>query len=205
MNNKVDYLFPNEEYNPKTADFDRIKNYVDVSPTGCEGKAHERDILALKPEVIAPTELKRESVSMDDVSNFPKQKIVDLLESRPYEEGRYRPPSMPAYGGIFPTHVYLSRGKMYDWCSCGACQTGPFCDGQCKWVLTRNRPISFNVSESGYYKLCNCKMSANAPFCNGTHQHIWKWANKNHRGFWGIWGVISFWSTFGYWMFTFYR
>ena len=111
MNNKVDYLFPNEEYRPKTADMDKIKNYVDVSPTGCEGKAYERDIFALKSEVIAPTTLRRDSVSMDDVTNFPEQKQVDLLESRPYEEGRYRPPSMPAYGGIYPTHVYLSRGK----------------------------------------------------------------------------------------------
>ena len=55
MNNKVDYLFPNEDYKPKTADLQRIKNYVDVSPTGCEGKAYERDIFALKSEVIAPT------------------------------------------------------------------------------------------------------------------------------------------------------
>ena len=71
MNNKVDYLFPNEEYKPKTADLDKIKNYINVSPTGCEGKAYERDTMALKPEVIAPTVLKREKESMDDVSNFP--------------------------------------------------------------------------------------------------------------------------------------
>ena len=205
MNNKVDYLFPNEEFQAKTADLSKIKNYVDVSPTGCEGKSHERDIFALKPDRITPTEQRRETVSMDDVSNFPHQESVDMMESRPYEEGKYRPPSMPAYAGIFPAHVYLSRGKQYDWCACGASQIGPFCDGQCKWVLTRNRPVSFNVSESGYYKLCSCKMSANAPFCNGTHQHIWKWGNKNHRGFWGIWGVFAWWTTFGYWMFTFYR
>mgnify|MGYP007062868112 CR=1 FL=1 len=49
MNNKVDYLFPNEEYHPKTADLDKVKNYVHVDPTGCEGKAHERDIMALRP------------------------------------------------------------------------------------------------------------------------------------------------------------
>ena len=112
---------------------------------------------------------------------------------------------MPAYAGIFPTHYYLSRGKSYDWCSCGHSQINPMCDGQCKWIMTRCRPITFNVSESGYYKLCNCKMSSNAPFCNGTHQHLWKWANKNHRGFWSIWGVALFWSNFGYWMFSYYR
>ena len=36
---------------------------------------------------------------MDDVSNFPEQKSVELMESRVYEEGRYRPASMPAYAG----------------------------------------------------------------------------------------------------------
>ena len=95
---------------------------------------------------------------MDDVTNFPEQDVVDLAESRPYEEGRYRPPSMPAYAGIFPTHMFLSRGKSYDWCSCGHSQINPMCDGQCKWILTRCRPVTFNVSEAGYFKLCNCKL-----------------------------------------------
>ena len=30
MNNKVDYLFPNEEYKPKTADLEKVKHYVNV-------------------------------------------------------------------------------------------------------------------------------------------------------------------------------
>ena len=30
MNNKVDYLFPDEDYRPKTADMDKIKHYVNV-------------------------------------------------------------------------------------------------------------------------------------------------------------------------------
>ena len=168
-------------------------------------RAHERDIMMPEPEVLKPVELERKQQTMDDVTNFPHQKIVDLEESRPYEEGRYRPPSMPAYAGIFPTHMYLQKGKSYDWCSCGASQINPLCDGQCKWVVTRCRPVTFNVNQSGYYKLCNCKMSANSPFCNGTHQHIWKWGAKNHRGFWSIAGTSSFWITFGYWWLTFYK
>ena len=44
---------------------------------------------------------------MDDVTDFPEHRIIPLGESRPYEEGRYRPPSMPAYSGIYPTHMYL--------------------------------------------------------------------------------------------------
>ena len=30
MNNKVDYLFPNEEYKPKTADIEKVKHYINV-------------------------------------------------------------------------------------------------------------------------------------------------------------------------------
>lgn len=66
------------------------------SPTGCEMKAHERDVLTPAPIVMKPP-APREKVSMDDVTDFPEQKVVPLAESRPYEEGRYRPPSMPTY------------------------------------------------------------------------------------------------------------
>ena len=168
-------------------------------------EAHKRDVMTPEPVILKPSEKKRDKVTMEDVSDFPRQVVVDLAESRPYEEGRYRPPSMPSYAGIFPTHIYLNRGKSYDWCGCGHSQLNPFCDGQCKWIVTRCRPVSFNVSESGYYKLCNCKMSANAPFCNGTHQQVIRWAQKHHRGFWGLWGVAAFWGTFGYWSLTFYK
>ena len=167
-------------------------------------EAHKRDILTPAPKIVKPPP-QRERVSMDDVSDFPEQLIVAIPESRPYEEGKYRPASQPALGGIFPTHMYLHRGKVYDWCSCGHTQNAPLCDGQCKWVLTRLRPVTFNVSESGYYKLCNCKFSANAPFCNGTHQHVLKWAYKNHRGFWGVNLVALWWGTAIYWAFTFYK
>ena len=112
---------------------------------------------------------------------------------------------MPAFAGIYPTHMYLARGKKYSWCGCGHSQLNPICDGQCKWILTRCRPVEFNVSESGYYKLCNCKMSSNAPFCNGTHQQVMRWAYKNHRGFWGMTLVGTWWACVGYWMFTFYK
>ena len=110
-------------------------------------RAHERDIFMPDPVTLTPVEKFRKNPTMDDVTNFPQQKIVDLGESRPYEEGRYRPASLPAYAGIFPSHVYLQKGKAYDWCSCGASQLNPWCDGQCKWVITRLRPVTFNVSE----------------------------------------------------------
>ena len=142
---------------------------------------------------------------MDDITDFPQQKVVQLMESRPYQEGRYRPPSMPVFAGVFPTHIYLYRGKVYNWCACGSTEETPWCNGQCKWVTTRCRPVTFNVSESGHYKLCNCKLSSNAPFCNGTHHKLARWTHRTHKGFWGMWGVAFWWSTFGYWFFTFYK
>ena len=108
-------------------------------------KAHERDILQPAPQILKPP-APRDKVSMDDVTDFPEQRIVPLGESRPYEEGKYRPPSLPAFGGLYPTHMYLHRGKSYDWCSCGHTQMQPMCDGQCKWIVTRLRPVTFNVS-----------------------------------------------------------
>ena len=52
----------------------------------------------------------------------------------------------------------------------------------CNRLTTRNRPIYFNVSKSGYYSLCNCKMSSNSPFCNGTHATVFKYHFSTHRG-----------------------
>ena len=95
---------------------------------GCELKAHERDIVQPAPTILKPP-APRDRVSMDDVTDFPEQRIVGLPESRPYEEGRYRPASLPIYAGLFPTHMFLARGKAYDWCSCGMSQLNPFCDG----------------------------------------------------------------------------
>mgnify|MGYP001139110608 CR=1 FL=1 len=73
--------------------------------------ANDRDVMLDAPVILKPTVTKRKVETMDDVTNFPLQATIDLAESRPYEEGRYRPPSMPAYAGIFPTHMFLSRGK----------------------------------------------------------------------------------------------
>ena len=142
---------------------------------------------------------------MDDISNFPKQTTEPLQESYPYQEGSYRPASLPLYAGYYPINVYLYRGKKYDWCSCGHSWSNPFCNGQCKWVMTRNRPISFNVSESGYYKLCNCKSSANAPFCNGTHKLVYKWSMKTHRGFFHHGSYLLFFVVAGYWGVIWYQ
>jgi len=137
--------------------------------------------------------------SPDSVTTFPQTETVALPESFSYQEGSYRPPSLPVYAGYYPSHVYLYRAKKYDWCGCGHSWNNPFCNGQCKFVMTRNRPISFNVAESGYYKLCNCKMSANAPFCNGTHKLVYKWILKSNKGFLHATGYSMFFLVAAYW------
>lgn len=153
-----------------------------------------------EPKILKPNiEFKIDPFDMDAVSVFPQTEIVPLPESVPYPEGSYRPPSMPLFAGYYPINVYLYRGKKYDWCSCGHSWNNPFCNGQCKFVTTRCRPISFNVSESGYYKLCNCKLSANAPFCSNTHRLLYKWILKSNKGFFHVGGYSLFFICSGYW------
>merc|ERR1711976_543061 len=106
---------------------------------------------------------------------------------------------MGLVAGYYPISVYLHRGKKYDWCSCGHSWSNPFCNGQCKFLMTRNRPIAFNLSESGYYKLCNCKLSANAPFCNSTHKLLYKSTMKSHKGFFHWGGYGTFFVVCAYW------
>ncbi len=136
---------------------------------------------------------------------------MPIPESIPYMEGKYRPPSIPFingkkswYLGWFPYNSYLQQGKVYSWCSCGLSQTNPSCDGSCNGNVTRCRPVTFNVSESGYYKLCNCKNSANAPFCNGTHRDLIRAYHKSHRGFYEIWGEIIYYLSFVYMYWNWY-
>ncbi len=194
------------DYKPKTADPEKIKGYKSMDPTGCETHVHLRDNMHPEPKILrAPKRDANYTPSHDEVSDFPEIEMVALPESIPYPEGSYRPPSIPVVAGYYPVSVYLYRGKKYDWCSCGHSWTNPFCNGQCKFVLTRNRPISFNVSESGYYKLCNCKLSANAPFCNGTEKLLARWALKSHKGFFHWTGYASFFVVFAYWGLNWYQ
>ena len=173
-------------------------------PTGVEGKAHLRDSMVPPPQTLKP-EFERKEITMEDVSNFPQTEMVPLPESFSYQEGKYRPPSLPLHAGYYPIHIYLYRGKKYDWCSCGHSWNNPFCNGQCKWILTRCRPIQFNVAESGYYKLCNCKMSSNAPFCNSTHKLVYKWILKSNKGFFHWTGFAGFLLAYAYWGLIWYQ
>jgi len=209
LRTKIDPFIPldqDPDFKPKQADKEKIKNYKSVDPTGCETHVHLRDKMHPEPQLLKPP--KRDANYQphpDEITDFPETEMVPLPESIPYPEGSYRPPSIPLAAGYYPVSVYLYRAKKYDWCSCGHSWINPFCNGQCKWIVTRCRPISFNVSESGYYKLCNCKQSANAPFCNGTCRLVVKWAFKSHKGFFHWSGYSLFFIVLAYWGVNWYH
>ena len=120
--------------------------------------------------------------------DFPRQLTIPIPEAIPYPEGKYTPPTVPIIQGYYPYNMFLQQGKVYLWCACGMSDTSPFCNATCNKAMTRNRPIYFNVSESGYYKMCQCKLSANAPFCNGTHKDQLKHFAFTNRGKFEIFG-----------------
>ncbi|CAG9317567.1 unnamed protein product [Blepharisma stoltei] len=139
------------------------------------------DPLVPKPEILhAPPP--RAEKKPTDVTDFPKQTVTPMPEEYHYPEGKYRPPTLPIRGGFIPTNIHLEAGKIYKWCSCGATWDEPWCDHKCHYMLSRNRPIAFNVDKSGYYKICNCKQSANAPFCNGTERLLVNNFSKTYFG-----------------------
>eukprot|EP01017_Pseudomicrothorax_dubius_P013261 TRINITY_DN1576_c0_g5_i1.p1 TRINITY_DN1576_c0_g5~~TRINITY_DN1576_c0_g5_i1.p1 ORF type:complete len:117 (+),score=31.60 TRINITY_DN1576_c0_g5_i1:97-447(+) len=100
----------------------RAAKYKRVSTILCEGEAHLRDPFTPAPTIIKPPPPRKEK-KPDDVTNFPAQKIVPIPESISYQEGRYRPASIPLNAGYYPYNVYLEKGKVYNWCSCAVSYT----------------------------------------------------------------------------------
>lgn len=129
---------------------------------------------------------------------------VPMPEAIPYPEGKYVPASVPIIQGYYPYNLYLQKGKVHLWCSCGMSDNSPWCNGVCNHSVSRNRPIYFNVSESGYYKICQCKHSANAPFCNGTHKDYLKHYATTHRGLYEIAGLVAFYGGWVFMILNFY-
>ena len=166
-------------------------------------KTIREDAYAAPTQILKPNKNKMEKLP-NDISDFPRQKTVPLPEAVPYEEGKYTPATVPLVNGYFPYNEYLQKGKVYWFCSCGISSNNPYCDSTCNHLVTRNRPIYFNVSESGYYKLCNCKLSSNAPFCNGTHRQYVKYYINSHRGFYEFGGQMAYWLSWVYLFWNFY-
>ncbi len=181
----------------------KAKNYKIIPYTSLGKEAHLVDPYTPPPTILKPPQAKSER-SPDDITDFPKQQTVPIPEAVPYREGKYRPPSIPLNNGFYPYNIYLEQGKLYWFCACGISQNNPWCDSSCNKITTRNRPIYFNVSESGYYKMCNCKMSSNAPFCNGTGKDLLRYHMKTHRGGYEFWGAVAYYMSWVYMFWNFY-
>lgn len=180
----------------------KAKNYK-IVPKTLLGDYHLHDPYTVPKQILTPP-APRKQKSPDDVTDFPKQQTVPIPEAIPYREGKYRPASIPLNSGFFPYNLYLEKAKVYWFCTCGISANNPWCDFGCNRLTTRNRPIYFNVNESGYYKLCNCKMSSNAPFCNGTHREVVKFHTNSYLGNVNVIGGILFWGGWVYILWNFY-
>lgn len=76
-----------------------------------EGRSHLVDNRFPKPKILKSEYVDVNMLPDDAVSTFPKTETVVLPESYHYQEGSYRPASMPVYAGYYPINVYLYRGK----------------------------------------------------------------------------------------------
>ena len=68
-----------------------------------------------------------------------------------------------------PLVIELEADEYY-WCSCGASQNDPFCDGAHK--DTDMNPVAFTVKEKKTVALCRCRHSKDIPFCDGSHKEL---------------------------------
>ena len=181
----------------------KAKNYRIVPPVNLGSDYLMQDPYTVPTQILVPPTT-RKSKSPDDITDFPSQQTVPIPEAIPYREGKYRPASVPLNSGYYPYNLYLEQAKVYWFCTCGISSNNPWCDFMCNRLTTRNRPIYFNVNESGYYKICTCKMSANAPFCNGTHREVAKYQLKTHMGTAQAAGMALFWGGWVYLFWNFY-
>jgi CDGSH-type Zn-finger protein len=181
----------------------KAKNYKIVPKVILGEPAHVHDPYTPPPQILVPPK-PRDEKRPDDISDFPRQQTVPMPEAVPYREGKYRSPSISINGGYFPYNLYLEKGKVYWYCACGISNNSPWCDSTCNKLATRNRPIYFNVNESGYYKICTCRQSADAPFCNGTHKEVAKFYVKSHRGAYEVAAQVIFWGGWVYMFWNYY-
>lgn len=64
--------------------------------------------------------------------------------------------------------VMEAAPRRYAWCSCGASQKQPFCDGS--HGSTGMFPVIVEITETKTVAWCGCKVSGTKPFCDGSHK-----------------------------------
>ncbi len=58
----------------------------------------------------------------------------------------------------------------YAWCSCGASDQQPFCNGAHKG--SGMAPVRVAIAEPKTIAWCGCKHSKNPPYCDGSHSKL---------------------------------
>ncbi|MCA9401343.1 MAG: CDGSH iron-sulfur domain-containing protein [Candidatus Omnitrophica bacterium] len=63
----------------------------------------------------------------------------------------------------------MDVGK-YAWCSCGASENQPLCDGSHR--TTDFSPVIVEINEKKRVAWCGCKQTKNPPYCDGSHSNL---------------------------------
>ncbi len=71
-----------------------------------------------------------------------------------------------------PYKFDASEGTKKMWCTCGASENQPFCDGSHGKKETGMKPMKCVFEEAKTYYLCGCKQTKNPPYCDGSHSKI---------------------------------
>ena len=72
--------------------------------------------------------------------------------------------------GKAPQMEDLEPGKKYAWCTCGASENQPWCNGAHKG--TSFTPDVFEVEAAKKGAMCLCKQTKNPPYCDGSHKSL---------------------------------
>lgn len=85
--------------------------------------------------------------------------------------------SLPIIATKAPFKVDVEAGKKYFWCSCGASQNQPFCDGAHKAFknedgTSKMKSVVFEATESKTIRFCGCKHSKIGAICDGSHNSL---------------------------------
>lgn len=84
---------------------------------------------------------------------------------------------LPKIAAKHPFKIDVEAGKKYFWCSCGASQNQPFCDGSHKAFKNADgtsimKSVTYEADETKTIYFCGCKYSKNGIFCDGTHNNL---------------------------------